>query len=81
MEHMVATMLVPERHGDSSVDSSPRHSARSNDIDYLNTRREDVESIVIFADADLHELFANIESEVDNMINPLKLQSPKTTFL
>ncbi|PGH03890.1 hypothetical protein AJ79_07248 [Helicocarpus griseus UAMH5409] len=80
LEHMAAALMLQSPPSKSDVfadDQTPPRSPVKIDTPPSASRR-DVESIKIYAGAELHTLFANIEKEMERMVNPDASTSPVT---
>ncbi|QSS61332.1 hypothetical protein I7I51_03505 [Histoplasma capsulatum] len=86
LEHMAGTMTLwtPQYEGEALEDDltpfrSPPSPPRAGTPPFVN--RREVESIKIYADAELQALFANIEKEMEKMIHPVPSTPPPTTLI
>ncbi|PGH36776.1 hypothetical protein GX50_00436 [[Emmonsia] crescens] len=83
LEHMAGAMTLwtPHYDGDGLADDQtpPRSPSRAGTPPSVN--RREVESIKIYAGAELHTLFANIEKEMERMVNPAPSTPPTATLV
>ncbi|PGH05200.1 hypothetical protein GX51_03099 [Blastomyces parvus] len=82
LEHMAGTMTLWTPRYEGAVLADDQISARSPSRaeSPLGVNRREVESIKIYAGAELHTLFANIEKEMEKMVNHAP-STPSTTTL
>ncbi|OJD17929.1 hypothetical protein AJ78_02034 [Emergomyces pasteurianus Ep9510] len=82
LEHMAGTMTLWTPHYDDKIladdQTPPRSPSRAGTPPKVN--RREVESIKIYAGAELHTLFANIEKEMERMSNPTPSTPPATAL-
>ncbi|OJD24708.1 hypothetical protein ACJ73_03928 [Blastomyces percursus] len=83
LEHMAGAMTLWTPHYDSVVLADDQISSRSPSRAEtpLGVNRREVESIKIYAGAELHTLFANIEKEMEKMVNPAPSTPPIATLV
>ncbi|KAL2375463.1 hypothetical protein RJ035_001278 [Blastomyces gilchristii] len=83
LEHMAGAMTLWAPHYDSVIladDQIPSRSPSRAETP-LGVNRREVESIKIYAGAELHTLFANIEREMEKMVNPAPSTPPTATLV
>ncbi|TPX21674.1 hypothetical protein DIZ76_015636 [Coccidioides immitis] len=70
LEHLAATLVLRESHPEPAGTEKKTHVDNShNTHNQHKTARKDVESIKIYADAEIQALFANIEKDMERMAN------------
>ncbi|KAK2810587.1 hypothetical protein FQN50_002844 [Emmonsiellopsis sp. PD_5] len=78
LEHMAGALILSNPYTGGNVfgedQTPPRSPVKIDSPPSVN--RRDVESIKIYAGAELHQLFANIEKEMERMVNPNSAVSP-----
>ncbi|KAK2733494.1 hypothetical protein FQN57_002103 [Myotisia sp. PD_48] len=79
LEHMVAALVIPPPQPPRvPEETTPQYSSDESDYSSADSHREDVESIIIYADVELHDLFENIEKEMEMMIRADSDKLPPT---
>lgn len=80
LEHLGAALVLsqPTSNGKHSEEQTPPRSPRETDSPDVG-KREEVESIKVYADAELHALFANVEKEMEKMVSSDQRGSPSPT--
>jgi lysyl-tRNA synthetase class II len=78
LEHLSAALVLrqPTFVADNPDDQTPPRSPRKEEESPHSANRRDVESIKIYADAELYSLFANIELQMDKMVSTGSPNSP-----
>ncbi|KLJ10381.1 hypothetical protein EMPG_14237 [Blastomyces silverae] len=81
LEHMAGAMTLWTPHYDVLADDQISSRSPSRAETPLGVNRREVESIKIYAGAELHTLFANIEKEMEKMVNPAPSTPPTATLV
>ena len=80
LEHLAAVLVLgqPASGSKRTEEQTPPRSPQETDSPD-GGRREIVESIKVYADAELQALFANVEKEMEKMVNSDQRGSPSPT--